>query len=33
MNMDFVLYYRVLPDHAEKSVLEVANHRLGACRE
>ena len=30
VNMDFVLYYRVLPDHAEKSVLEVANHRLGA---
>ncbi len=28
VDMDFVLYYRVLPDQAEKSVLEVANHRL-----
>ena len=28
VDMDFVLYYRVLPDHAEKSVIEVADHRL-----
>jgi regulator of protease activity HflC (stomatin/prohibitin superfamily) len=30
VDMDFVLYYRVLPDQAEKSVLEVADHH-GAC--
>ena len=28
IDMDFVLYYRVLPDQAEKSVLEVVDHRL-----
>ena len=28
VDMDFVLYYRVLPDQAEKSVIEVADHRL-----
>ena len=28
VDMDFVLYYRVLPEQAEKSVLEVADHRL-----
>ncbi len=27
IDMDFVLYYRVLPDQAEKSVLEVVDHR------
>ena len=27
VDMDFVLYYRVLHDHAEKSILEVADHR------
>ncbi len=28
IDMDFVLYYRVLPDQAEKSVIEVADHRV-----
>ena len=28
VNMDFVLYYRVQPEQAEKSVIEVADHRL-----
>ena len=28
IDMDFVLYYRVLPDQAEKSVLEVVDHRV-----
>ena len=28
IDMDFVLYYRVLPDQAEKSVIEVADHRI-----
>jgi len=28
VDMDFVLYYKVLSDQAEKSVLEVADHRL-----
>ncbi|MCL0044244.1 SPFH/Band 7/PHB domain protein [Dehalococcoidia bacterium] len=28
VDMDFVLYYRVLPDQAEKSIIEVADHRL-----
>jgi regulator of protease activity HflC (stomatin/prohibitin superfamily) len=28
VDMDFVLYYRVLPDQAEKSVLEVADHHV-----
>ena len=28
IDMDFVLYYRVLPDQAEKSILEVVDHRL-----
>ena len=28
VDMDFVLYYRVMPDQAEKSVLEVADHRV-----
>ncbi len=28
VDMDFVLYYRVEPDQAERSVLEVADHRL-----
>src|SRR5918999_302621 len=28
VDMDFVLYYRVLPDRAEKSVLEVADHHV-----
>ncbi len=28
VDMDFVLYYRVMADAAEKSVLEVANHRV-----
>ena len=28
VDMDFVLYYRVQPDQAERSVLEVADHRL-----
>ena len=27
VDMDFVLYYRVLHDQAEKSILEVADHR------
>ena len=28
IDMDFVLYYRVLPEQAEKSVLEVVDHRV-----
>ena len=28
VNMDFVLYYRVIPEEAEKAVLVVADHRL-----
>ena len=28
VDMDFVLYYRVVPDQAERSVLEVSDHRL-----
>ena len=28
VDMDFVLYYRVMSDQAEKSVIEVADHRL-----
>ena len=28
VDMDFVLYYRVLPDQAERAVLEVSDHRL-----
>ncbi len=28
VDMDFVLYYRVVPDEAERSVLEVSDHRL-----
>ena len=28
IDMDFVLYYRVLSDQAEKSVIEVADHRI-----
>ena len=28
VDMDFVLYYRVQPDQAERSVIEVADHRL-----
>ena len=28
VDMDFVLYYRVLSDQADKAVLEVADHRL-----
>ena len=28
IDMDFVLYYRVLPDQAEKSVIGVTDHRL-----
>ena len=28
VDMDFVLYYKVLEDQAEKSVLEVADHRM-----
>ena len=28
IDMDFVLYFRVLPDQAEKSILEVTDHRL-----
>ena len=28
IDMDFVLYYRVVPEQAEKSVLEVVDHRV-----
>ena len=28
IDMDFVLYYRVIPEQAEKSVLEVVDHRV-----
>ena len=28
IDMDFVLYYRVLPEQAEKSVLEVVDHKV-----
>ena len=28
IDMDFVLYYRVLPDQAEKSIIGVTDHRL-----
>ena len=28
VNMDFVLYYRVIPEEAEKAVLVVADHKL-----
>ena len=28
VDMDFVLYYRVVPEEAEKAILEVADHRL-----
>ena len=28
IDMDFVLYYRVLPEQAERSVLEVVDHRV-----
>ena len=28
VDMDFVLYYRVLPDQADKAVLDVADHRV-----
>ena len=28
VDMDFVLYYRVVPDHAERAILDVVDHRL-----
>ena len=28
VDMDFVLYYRVVPDIADKAVLEIADHRM-----
>lgn len=28
VDMDFVLYYRVIPEEAQKAILEVADHRL-----